>query len=538
MKRHIFFVVVVLISLLAGSLIVSANSSSDIRITLQLNNPIMEVNGVPTEIDDGRGTAPVLINQRTVVPIRAIIESFGGSVDWEEATQSVLLGMRGDIIKLALNSNIAYINNMRYALDVAPVAINGRTMLPIRFIAEGFNLDVSWDDKTQTVGVSGKFFDKNAPLPKPLYSVGILSDVHIQNISNDNTNSQEKFSKALQFFSDYGAKMVCISGDLTDNGTDSEFQKYKEIRDNSSIPVYETTGNHEASSSRTYKSKTDNADCIAYHLYNLIDRDFCYVLYEDTYEGLSFTYNNGNLCAEKRVVKTGLNLPENEVYFFVGILGDANYGLFFQEELQWFKDKLEMFRNKRCYVFEHCRAERLRWDSSRSAYVEDLYSQFVSGNISGKYLKPLWGQADNSGKPNYARIFEKLMAHYTNCVWFHGHTHASANVAKTYDASVGNIDNFFGDKYHPWNLSSPKENTKYSWSVHVSSCAEPRTIKDGVSVAEHDGSEGCIMDVYENKVVVKYVDFINSEIICEYTLKTNIDPITENTYSDSTGLIK
>ena len=152
MKNYkLVILLVLLICIFACSSVVFADNISDVVVSLQINDPIMEVNGVETEIDVGRGTKPIVTNGRTLVPIRAIIEAFDGVVGWEESTQSVLLTMEDDTIKLVINSNVAYLNNKSETLDVAPTVINGRTMLPIRFVAEGFNLGVAWDSSTQTV---------------------------------------------------------------------------------------------------------------------------------------------------------------------------------------------------------------------------------------------------------------------------------------------------------------------------------------------------------------------------------------------------
>ncbi|MBQ4542799.1 MAG: copper amine oxidase N-terminal domain-containing protein, partial [Clostridia bacterium] len=138
-----------------------ANTDTDVIVSLQINNPVMEINGAETEIDLGRGTKPIVTNGRTLVPIRAIIEAFGGDVGWDESTQSVLLTLKDDTIKLVIGSKVAYLNNNAETLDVAPAVINGRTMLPIRFVAEGFNLGVAWDGSTNTVSVIRNTFDEN-----------------------------------------------------------------------------------------------------------------------------------------------------------------------------------------------------------------------------------------------------------------------------------------------------------------------------------------------------------------------------------------
>ena len=141
-------------------LIVNADSSADVVVSLQINDPTMEVNGIEREIDAGRGTAPIVTDGRTLVPIRAIIEAFGGVVGWDNNTQTVSLTMGDDVITLVIDSNRAYLNNVAHTLDVSPTVINGRTMLPIRFVAEGFNLGVAWENSTQTVTIIRNSFDE------------------------------------------------------------------------------------------------------------------------------------------------------------------------------------------------------------------------------------------------------------------------------------------------------------------------------------------------------------------------------------------
>ena len=159
MKKAKISLITVLFLLLC-SLCVFAGDNEDVVVSLQIGNPIMEVNGAETEIDKGRGTEPIIRNGRTLVPIRAITEAFGGSVFWDEASQSVLLNMEDDTIKLVIDSKTAYLNSNSETLDVAPTVINGRTMLPIRFVTEGFNLGIAWDGDEQRIYVIKNSFDE------------------------------------------------------------------------------------------------------------------------------------------------------------------------------------------------------------------------------------------------------------------------------------------------------------------------------------------------------------------------------------------
>ncbi len=127
----------------------------DTIITLQIGNPTMFIGEQATEIDPGRGTVPILTEEgRTLLPVRSIIEAVGGSVAWDEETQTATLTYGGDVIRLIINSKTAYLNDEPQTLDVSPVAMNDRTMLPIRFIAESFHFDVGWDEDTQTVTIT------------------------------------------------------------------------------------------------------------------------------------------------------------------------------------------------------------------------------------------------------------------------------------------------------------------------------------------------------------------------------------------------
>ena len=78
----------------AGNEAVSEAPIADTDVlTLQIGNPMMTVNGTQQEIDPGAGTAPIVQNGRTLLPIRAIIEALGGTVDWDQDTQTVTITM-------------------------------------------------------------------------------------------------------------------------------------------------------------------------------------------------------------------------------------------------------------------------------------------------------------------------------------------------------------------------------------------------------------------------------------------------------------
>lgn len=152
------------------------NAVDNTLIFLQINNPYMYANGVEKEIDEGRGTTPIIDNGRTLVPIRSIIEEFGGTVDWVQDTQTVTLNYNSDEIKLIINSNTAYLNGKEDIIDVAPQVINGRTMLPIRFVAEGFKFDVFWDGDNSVITITNNYKNSNIDIPSNWLSTSTKTD--------------------------------------------------------------------------------------------------------------------------------------------------------------------------------------------------------------------------------------------------------------------------------------------------------------------------------------------------------------------------
>lgn len=88
---------------------------------------MMTVNGVSKEIDPGRGTAPMIINNRTLLPIRSLIEEMGGTVGWDQGERRVDIKLGTIDIKLWIDDKTALVNDKKVGMDVPPQIINNRT---------------------------------------------------------------------------------------------------------------------------------------------------------------------------------------------------------------------------------------------------------------------------------------------------------------------------------------------------------------------------------------------------------------------------
>ena len=100
-----------------------------------------------------------IVEDRTLVPLRAVVEHLGGSIVWDAKTRQVTLKARGTTITLTIGKSTALVNGKSLAIDpknskVVPVLSSSRTMLPLRFVSENLGLQVGWDAETRTITVN------------------------------------------------------------------------------------------------------------------------------------------------------------------------------------------------------------------------------------------------------------------------------------------------------------------------------------------------------------------------------------------------
>lgn len=92
-------------------------------------------------------------NNRLMVPVRAILEALGATVDWDEAERTVSISGQGHTLILKIDSTRAVADGVQRTMDTCPVIKNERTMLPARYVGEYLGFTVEWDEQTRTVTV-------------------------------------------------------------------------------------------------------------------------------------------------------------------------------------------------------------------------------------------------------------------------------------------------------------------------------------------------------------------------------------------------
>lgn len=335
---------------------------------------------------------------------------------------------------------------------------------------------------TKTIGVYNSKGEKVCNIPlgnlkqpteNKLYSFGLVSDTHIT--MSDERNRAD-FAQAMNLFEEYGCSFVCNAGDITNVGFRKEgdkttlfteqFAEYKQICDlHPNLPVYEICGNHESYVVAITENLTE--------------------LEQYTGQGeIAYTMTHGN-----------------DVFIFVG---QSTAGLpMSYDHMQWLYERLEENRNKRCFVFYH---SFMNDDSGNpcNARNNSLFANFTSTRLS---------------------VFKKLLTHYKNAIYFHGHSHMK----------------FESQEFDKCANYTEKNGFK---SVHIPSSAMPRTLLDdtGSWVDDTQGeneSYGYIVDVYGDCVVLNGMDFVNEKPVPLGTFKidTTLHPIEASTFTDSTGTI-
>ena len=144
------------IILLLTAVMSTSTALADENITVMLNGQAMDFD-----------VAPIIQNDRVLVPMRAIFEELHCSVDYTDIDGRQIITAKlneNNSIGLVIGSDEMQIHNQKIKLDTAPIIVNDRTLVPLRAVSEAFDYDVNWDEDTKTVTISKE-------IPKTEYDI-------------------------------------------------------------------------------------------------------------------------------------------------------------------------------------------------------------------------------------------------------------------------------------------------------------------------------------------------------------------------------
>ena len=136
------------------------------QVSLFINSPVAFAKGIETRVDPNNiDVMPVILNDRTLVPVRFIAESFGADVGWNADERAATVTLDDKTIKLTLDSNQMDVNGAISELDVPAQVISDRTMIPLRALVEALGKKVFWDPRGLiSIGDSEKPFGDDSYL--------------------------------------------------------------------------------------------------------------------------------------------------------------------------------------------------------------------------------------------------------------------------------------------------------------------------------------------------------------------------------------
>lgn len=289
-----------------------------------------------------------------------------------------------------------------------------------------------------------------------LYRFGLLSDVHNEE-SQSTENAQDFINALTELNNKESIEFICITGDLTQyshstGNIATEMTLYQNNLNAAGVnkPVYVTTGNHDCPGST--------------------DVDYT-TFYQKA--GLSDIAPSSGATASYEVTKThttsGGTTVTDHFLFLTMRRYEFTSSTYYDADITWLGNKLEAYKNDRCFVFTHM---------FFPDYAGNLNRIYPSGNwLSGPQLTSL----------------KNLIDSYPRSYWFSGHSHWKWYLQK------------YQDKANIYPTSNSGRTT--GWAVHIPSCASPIDSDGSSRVSMPLQSEGGVVDVYEDYVDIRGIEF-------------------------------
>lgn len=311
-----------------------------------------------------------------------------------------------------------------------------------------------------------------------LYRFGALSDLHYNRYYKTlGDDALATFPNALNFLDLCGVDFVGMTGDLSNKGERDAFENFHKTASKYDFPVYTCTGNHDvnggldADSWREFINTGVYTDKKADGVVNVASNNLDFVYAPEAAKGDVFIFLSQTYWS--------YNHEDSR------ILAD--------EQLDWLGEQLEKYKDRTVYLFMH---------TFLNNPVDGENLNMGEGNIENK-AGVTYDLAFTWGTPDEVR-FREYMHEYKNVVFFNGHSHWMYAMQK-YNENL-NIADYDGE---------------YATMVHVSSVSSPRSVKSDKSTKRTENnmkhSEGLLMTVYENRIVINAIDFLTGQMLAYAT---------------------
>ncbi len=338
---------------------------------------------------------------------------------------------------------------------------------------EAVNILVTRDG--ETLEIFDIPLEKRADRGEKTYSFGSISDLHFNRyeLEGGADVAESTFARSLSFYEAAGVSLVAMPGDISTDGEKEAFVAFNSIASNYDFPVYTVTGNHDVRNKfkkenwRTYMNNGAYDETPAEGIINVSDN------------GLDFVYEE----------KTS-----GDIFIFLHQTSN-NYGLLFNalvenSQLDWLEAQLENHKDKSVYLFFHTFLNSAKGNPF-------MATGNIQNDLGWHYLLYYTPGANDEVR------LRNLLREYDNVTFFNGHSHWAYHM----------------QSLNP-NLNISKNGEDGATFVHVSSVSSPR-VTDNYQVlwsgTDPDMSEGYLIEVYKDTMVLYGVDFVNNRILAYAT---------------------
>ena len=165
-----------IVACLLLTMLPAAFAASTGTIVLTINSATMTVNGTSKQIDENGTTAVLDKGGYTMLPLRAVVESMGGKLEWDATTRSITMVKDGQTVKVTVGSKSAYVNGASRTLAYAPrINDKGRTLVHIRALEMFTGTACSWDQPNKKVTVTYTYEPPKPPVTTKNYRIDVIN---------------------------------------------------------------------------------------------------------------------------------------------------------------------------------------------------------------------------------------------------------------------------------------------------------------------------------------------------------------------------